>query len=95
MFVQVEVWAMEREAAGLKASLTTLTCEAQRLNMLYLERKEVEDSLNKKLKKIEEFDARRLELKTIYDALIKANTVRRNYCCCRYYDNAVINRLQF
>ncbi|KAI3704714.1 hypothetical protein L1987_74941 [Smallanthus sonchifolius] len=72
--LELEVWDMEREAAGLKASLTTLTCEIQRLNVLCLERKEVEDSLNKKWKKIEEFDARRLELKSIYDALIKANT---------------------
>ncbi|KAJ0564245.1 AUGMIN subunit 5 [Helianthus annuus] len=72
--LELEVWAMEREAAGLKASLTTLTCEVQRLNMLRLERKEVEDSLNKKWKKIEEFDARRLELKSVYDALIKAIT---------------------
>ncbi|KAJ0732308.1 putative HAUS augmin-like complex subunit 5 [Helianthus annuus] len=75
--LELEVWAMEREAAGLKASLTTLTCEVQRLNMLRLERKEVEDSLNKKWKKIEEFDARRLELKSVYNALIKAITVRR------------------
>ncbi|KAM0012042.1 putative HAUS augmin-like complex subunit 5 [Helianthus debilis subsp. tardiflorus] len=72
--LELEVWAMEREAAGLKASLSTLTCEVQRLNMLRLERKEVEDSLNKKWKKIEEFDARRLELKSLYDALIKAIT---------------------
>ncbi|KAI3808628.1 hypothetical protein L1987_24584 [Smallanthus sonchifolius] len=73
--LELEVWDMEREAAGLKASLTTLTCEIQRLNVLCLERKEVEDSLNKKWKKIEEFDARRLELKSIYNALIKANTL--------------------
>lgn len=68
---------MERETAGLKASLTTLTCEIQRLNMMCEERKEAEDSLNKKRKKIEEFDARRLEFKSIYDALIKANTVKK------------------
>ncbi|KAI7750583.1 hypothetical protein M8C21_022492, partial [Ambrosia artemisiifolia] len=72
--LELEVWAMEREAAGLKASLTTLTCEVERLNIMRLERKEAEDALNKKWKKIQEFDARRLELESIYDALIKAIT---------------------
>ncbi|GJT08782.1 hypothetical protein Tco_0843244 [Tanacetum coccineum] len=47
----------EREADGLKASLTTLMSEVQLLNMLCEERKEAEDSLKKKWKKIEEFDA--------------------------------------
>ncbi|XP_071707820.1 AUGMIN subunit 5-like [Rutidosis leptorrhynchoides] len=72
--LELDVWAMEREAAGLKASLTTLTSEVQRLNMLYDERKEAEDSLKKKLKKIEEFDARRLELKSVYDAVLRSIT---------------------
>ncbi|KAI3747973.1 hypothetical protein L6452_10750 [Arctium lappa] len=72
--LELEVWAKEREAAGLKASLTTLMTEVQRLDMLCKERKEAEDSLKKKWKKIEEFDARRLELKSIYNALMRANT---------------------
>ncbi|KAM0057096.1 putative HAUS augmin-like complex subunit 5 [Helianthus debilis subsp. tardiflorus] len=38
--LEPEVWVMEREVAGLNASLTTLACEVQRLNMLRLERKE-------------------------------------------------------
>ena len=73
---QLEVWAEEREAAGLKASLNTLMSEIQRLNKLCAERKEAEDSLRKKWKKIEEFDSRRSELETIYTALLKANMVR-------------------
>ncbi|KAI6700436.1 hypothetical protein NL676_014760 [Syzygium grande] len=71
--LELEVWAKEREAAGLRASLNTLTSEIQRLNKLCAERKEAEDSLKKKWKKIEEFDARRSELETIYTALLKAN----------------------
>ncbi|KAI3665807.1 hypothetical protein L6452_44442 [Arctium lappa] len=71
--LELEVWAKEREASGLKASLTTLISEVQRLNMLCEERREAEDSLKKKWKKIEEFDARRLELKSIYSALLRAN----------------------
>ncbi|XP_076885173.1 AUGMIN subunit 5-like [Bidens hawaiensis] len=71
--LELDVWSKEREAAGLKASLTTLISEVQRLNMLCEERREAEDSLKKKWKKIEEFDARRLELKSIYSALLKAN----------------------
>ncbi|XP_010552396.1 PREDICTED: AUGMIN subunit 5-like isoform X2 [Tarenaya hassleriana] len=70
---ELEVWAKEREAAGLKASLNTLMSEIQRLNKLCAERKEAEDSLKKKWKKIEEFDARRSELETIYTTLLKAN----------------------
>ncbi|OMP03704.1 hypothetical protein COLO4_10252 [Corchorus olitorius] len=70
---ELEVWAKEREAAGLKASLNTLMSEIQRLNKLCAERKEAEDSLKKKWKKIEEFDSRRAELETIYTALLKAN----------------------
>lgn len=63
----------------MKASLTTLMSEVQRLNMLCEERKEAEDSLKKKWKKIEEFDARRLELKSIYSALLRANMVRSHF----------------
>ncbi|KAF5725425.1 hypothetical protein HS088_TW23G00147 [Tripterygium wilfordii] len=70
---ELEVWAKEREAAGLRACLNTLMTEIQRLNKLCAERKEAEDSLKKKWKKIEEFDARRSELETIYTALLKAN----------------------
>ncbi|XWS47511.1 hypothetical protein CRYUN_Cryun14cG0158600 [Craigia yunnanensis] len=70
---ELEVWAKEREAAGLKASLNTLMSEILRLNKLCAERKEAEDSLRKKWKKIEEFDSRRSELETIYTALLKAN----------------------
>ncbi|KAL5776726.1 hypothetical protein ACOSP7_009652 [Xanthoceras sorbifolium] len=71
---ELEVWAKEREAAGLRSSLNTLISEIQRLNKLCAERKEAEDSLKKKWKKIEEFDARRSELEIIYTALLKANT---------------------
>ena len=53
--------------------------EIQRLNKLCAERKEAEDSLKKKWKKIEEFDSRRSELETIYTALLKVNMVR---CLC-------------
>ncbi|KAL4376561.1 hypothetical protein GQ457_02G006050 [Hibiscus cannabinus] len=70
---ELEVWSKEREAAGLKASLNTLMFEIQRLNKLCAERKEAEDSLRKKWKKIEEFDSRRSELETVYTALLKAN----------------------
>jgi hypothetical protein len=84
--VQLDVWAKEREVAGLKASLNTLMSEIQRLNTLCAERKEAEDSLKKKWKKIEEFDARRSELESIYTALLKANTVWIHYftifCIC-------------
>lgn len=71
--LELEVWAKERETAGLRASLNTLMSEVQRLNRLCAERKEAEDSLRKKWKKIEEFDARRSELESIYTALLKAN----------------------
>ncbi|KAI3884277.1 hypothetical protein MKX03_017117 [Papaver bracteatum] len=70
---ELEVWAKEREAAGLKASLNTLTSEVQRLNKLCIEWKEAEESLRKKWEKIEEFDARRSELESIFTSLIKAN----------------------
>lgn len=49
--------------------------EVQRLNKLCAERKEAEDSLKKKWKKIEEFDSRRSELEFIYTALLDANKV--------------------
>lgn len=75
LFLQLEVWTKEREAAGLKASVNTLMSEIQRLNKLCAERKEAEDSLRKKWKKIEEFDARRSELESIYSALLKASMV--------------------
>ncbi|KAL4577315.1 hypothetical protein LXL04_013422 [Taraxacum kok-saghyz] len=77
--LELEVWAMEREAAGLKASLTTLMSEVHRLNILCEDRKEAEDSLNKKWKKIEEFDGRRSELKFISDSLMKANMEAVNF----------------
>lgn len=56
--------------------------EIQRLNKLCEERKEAEDSLRKKWKKIEEFDARRSELESVYSALLRANMVNVVYCCC-------------
>ena len=37
--------------------------------------KEAEDALRKKWKKIEEFDARRTELESVYTALVRANLV--------------------
>ncbi|KAF3444920.1 hypothetical protein FNV43_RR14613 [Rhamnella rubrinervis] len=70
---ELEVWAKERDVAGLRASLNTLMSEIQRLNKLCAERKEAEDSLRKKWKKIEEFDSRRSELETIYSSLLRAN----------------------
>ncbi|VVB04462.1 unnamed protein product [Arabis nemorensis] len=70
---ELDVWGKEREAAGLRASLNTLLSEIQRLNKLCAERKEAEHSLKQKWKKIEEFDARRSELETIYTTLLKAN----------------------
>lgn len=71
----MEVWAKEREAAGLRASLNTLTSNVERLKKLCVEWKEAEDSLRKKWKKIEEFDGRRSELEIIYNSLICANMV--------------------
>lgn len=73
--MQLDVWAKERETAGLRASLNTLMSEIERLKKLCAERKEAEDSLRKKWKKIEEFDARRSELEAIYTALLKASMV--------------------
>ncbi|XP_010928500.1 AUGMIN subunit 5 isoform X1 [Elaeis guineensis] len=71
--LELEVWTRERDVAGLRASLSTLTSEVQRLNKLCTEWKEAEDSLKKKWKKIEEFDARRSEVESIYTALLRAN----------------------
>ncbi|GAB2288970.1 AUGMIN subunit 5 [Dionaea muscipula] len=71
--LELEVWAKEREAAGLRASVNTLISEVQRLTNLCAERKEAADSLRKTWKKIEEFDSRRSELETIYTALLNAN----------------------
>ncbi|KAL8228488.1 hypothetical protein R6Q57_016072 [Mikania cordata] len=71
--LELDVWAKEREASGLKASLTTLKYEVQWFNMLCEERREAEDSLKKKWKKIEESDAQRLEINSIYSALLSAN----------------------
>ncbi|GAB2216545.1 hypothetical protein Droror1_Dr00024320 [Drosera rotundifolia] len=70
---ELEVWGKEREAAGLRASVSTLMSELERLTKLCAERKEAEESLRKKWKKIEEFDSRRTELECIYDALLNAN----------------------
>ncbi|RAL40825.1 hypothetical protein DM860_008523 [Cuscuta australis] len=77
--LELDVWAKEREAAGLQASVNTLMSEIQRLNKLCAERKEAEDSLRKKWKKIEEFDARRSELESIYNALLKASMDAASY----------------
>jgi hypothetical protein len=71
----LDVWDNEREVARLKASLSTLTSEVQHLYKLCAEWKEAEDSLRKKWTKIEEFDARRLELECIFSALQLANMV--------------------
>lgn len=70
---EMDVWAKERDVAGLRASINTLTSEVQRLNKTCTEWREAEDSLRKKWKKIEEFDSRRLELESIYTALLRAN----------------------
>ncbi|KAK4486605.1 hypothetical protein RD792_006856 [Penstemon davidsonii] len=71
--LKLMVWAKEREVAGLKASLKILMSEVHRLKQLCAERKEADNSLRKKWKKIEEFDARRSELETICNALLRAN----------------------
>ena len=60
--------------------MNTLTSEVQRLYKLCAEWKEAEDSLKKKWKKIEEFDARRSELECIYSALLRANMVSLECC---------------
>ncbi|KAH0463386.1 hypothetical protein IEQ34_007968 [Dendrobium chrysotoxum] len=70
---EMDVWAKERDVAGLRASVNTLTSEVQRLNKTCAEWKEAEDSLRRKWKKIEEFDSRRSELESIYTSLLQAN----------------------
>lgn len=59
----------------MRASVHTITSEVQRLQKMCEERREAEESLQEKWKKIEEFDARRLELEAIYTALLRANMV--------------------
>nr|GEU45461.1 augmin subunit 5-like [Tanacetum cinerariifolium] len=71
--LELDVWAMEREVAAIKASLTTLTYEVQRFSMLCEEKRGAKESLKKKLNKIKEFDDQRLELKSICDGFMKAN----------------------
>jgi len=75
MLLQLEVWAKERELAGMRASVNTINSEVQRLQKMCEERQDAEESLQEKWKKIEEFDARRLELEAIYTALLRANMV--------------------
>lgn len=70
---ELDVLSKERELAGLRASVNTLTSELQRLKKMCAEWKEAEDALRKKWKKIEEFDARRTELESVYTALVRAN----------------------
>ncbi|CAK9189720.1 unnamed protein product [Sphagnum troendelagicum] len=70
---ELEVWTKERELAGMRASVNTLTLEVQRLQKKCQERREAEEALCEKWKRIEEFDARRLELESIYTALLRAN----------------------
>jgi predicted nuclease with TOPRIM domain len=85
MELQLDVLAKERQVAGLRASLNTLTSEIKRLNKLCAEWKEAEDSLKKKWKKIEEFDARRSELECIYTALCRAIMVNLFPCLSIYF----------
>lgn len=70
---ELEVWAKERELAGVRASLNTLLSEVQRLHKLCEERRKAEEALRQKWKRIEEFDSRRLGLEAIYTALLRAN----------------------
>ncbi|MCO5566798.1 hypothetical protein L7F22_020479 [Adiantum nelumboides] len=73
--LELDVWAKERELAGLKASVSTLTSEVQRLQKMCEERRAAEEALRKKWKRIEEFDGRRTELESIYSELIHLNLV--------------------
>jgi hypothetical protein len=73
--VQLEVWAKDRELAGTRASVNTLTLEVQRLNKMCEERRKAEEALRQKWKRIEEFDSRRMELEAVYTALLRANMV--------------------
>lgn len=61
--------------SGLKASVGTLSTEVQRLKKKCEERTEAEEILRQKWKRIEEFDARRLELESVYSSFIGANLV--------------------
>ncbi|KAG0627515.1 hypothetical protein M758_2G207400 [Ceratodon purpureus] len=70
---ELEVWAKERELAGVRASVNTLTSEVQRLHKLCEERRKAEEALRQKWKRIEEFDSRRMGLESIYTALLRAN----------------------
>ncbi|BBN14348.1 HAUS augmin-like complex subunit 5 [Marchantia polymorpha subsp. ruderalis] len=71
--IELEVWGKERELAGLKSSVDMLTSEIQRLKMMCEERKQAKEDLRRKWRKIEEFNARRMELESVYGALIHAN----------------------
>ncbi|KAH7289238.1 hypothetical protein KP509_31G065400 [Ceratopteris richardii] len=70
---ELDVWAKERELAGLKASVSTLSNEVHRLQKLCEERRAAEEALRKKWKRIEEFDGRRTDLESIYTELIQLN----------------------
>lgn len=59
----------------MRASVNTINSEVQRLQKMCEERRDAEESLQEKWKKIEEFDARRVELESIYTSLLRANTV--------------------
>jgi hypothetical protein len=59
----------------LKASVDKLQSEVQRLTMMCEERRQAKQDLRQKWRKIEEFNARRMELESIYTALIHANMV--------------------
>ncbi|KAI0498632.1 hypothetical protein KFK09_019522 [Dendrobium nobile] len=52
------VWAKERDVAGLRVIINSLTSEVQHLNKTCAEWKEADDSLRRKWKKIKEFDCR-------------------------------------
>ncbi|CAM6086709.1 unnamed protein product [Calypogeia fissa] len=71
--LQLEVWSKERELGGLRASVDKLQSEVQRLTMMCEERRQAKEDLRQKWRKIEEFNARRMELESIYTALIHAN----------------------
>lgn len=75
------MWSKERELAGLKASVDKLQSEVQRLTMMCEERRQAKEDLRQKWRKIEEFNARRMELESIYTALIHANMVRDDEAC--------------
>ncbi|KAL2623647.1 hypothetical protein R1flu_003852 [Riccia fluitans] len=68
--IELEVWGKERELAGLKASVETLTSEVHRLTMMCEERKQAKEDLRRKWKKIEEFNARRSDLEGAYVSLV-------------------------